>query len=112
VGNVDHRFSIERRCPEDDGWTPEQPSLPQTSLQVDMAKSIISHNDSPDLPFEQSLNPYRGCEHGCIYCYARPTHAYLGLSPALISKHGSLPSRRLPESCAMNWHGRAIVARP
>ncbi len=83
VGNVDHRFSIERRCPEDDGWTPEQPSLPQTSLQVDMAKSIISHNDSPDLPFEQSLNPYRGCEHGCIYCYARPTHAYLGLSPGL-----------------------------
>jgi DNA repair photolyase len=52
-------------------------------LLIDSARSVISHNDSPDLDFEQSLNPYRGCEHGCIYCYARPTHAYLGLSPGL-----------------------------
>ena len=59
------------------------PPHPQTQLLVDSAKSIISRNDSPDLGFTQSLNPYRGCEHGCIYCYARPTHAYLGLSPGL-----------------------------
>lgn len=83
VGNVDHRFSTDSRQAEDDGWSPEPAPHPQTRLQVDRAKSIVSHNDSPDLPFSQSLNPYRGCEHGCIYCYARPTHAYLGLSPGL-----------------------------
>lgn len=83
AGNIDHRFSSEQRNCVDDGWTPAEPSLPQTRLLIDSARSVISHNDSPDLDFEQSLNPYRGCEHGCIYCYARPTHAYLGLSPGL-----------------------------
>jgi DNA repair photolyase len=83
VGNVAHRFISATRQAEDDGWVPAEPSLPQTRLLIDSAKSIISHNDSPDIDFEQSLNPYRGCEHGCIYCYARPTHAYLGLSPGL-----------------------------
>ncbi|MCG2576683.1 PA0069 family radical SAM protein [Dechloromonas sp. XY25] len=83
VGNVDHRFTNETRRAVDDGWQQAEPSLPQTRLHVDSAKSIISRNDSPDLGFDQSLNPYRGCEHGCIYCYARPTHAWLGLSPGL-----------------------------
>ena len=83
AGNVAHRFSSNTRQAEDDGWEPAEPSLPQTRLLVDSAKSIISRNDSPDIGFDQSLNPYRGCEHGCIYCYARPTHAYLGLSPGL-----------------------------
>lgn len=59
------------------------PSSPLTQLVEDHSRSILSHNDSPDLPFDQSLNPYRGCEHGCIYCYARPSHAWLGLSPGL-----------------------------
>ena len=83
VGNVDHRFSTEQRQAIDDGWEQSEAPLPQTRLLFDSAKSIISRNDSPDLGFDQSLNPYRGCEHGCIYCYARPTHAYLGLSPGL-----------------------------
>ena len=83
AGNVAHRFSVETRQAEDDGWEPTLPPLPQTRLLIDSAKSIISRNDSPDIGFTQSLNPYRGCEHGCIYCYARPTHAYLGLSPGL-----------------------------
>jgi len=82
-GNVAHRFSDETRRAEDDGWEPAAPSNPRTRLLVDRAKSIISRNDSPDIGFDQSLNPYRGCEHGCIYCYARPTHAFLGLSPGL-----------------------------
>ena len=82
-GNVAHRFSVETRQAEDDGWEPAAPSNPRTQLLVDRAKSIISRNDSPDVGFDQSLNPYRGCEHGCIYCYARPTHAFLGLSPGL-----------------------------
>jgi DNA repair photolyase len=83
MGNVAHRFNVETRQAADDGWEPSLPPLPQTRLLVDSAKSIISRNDSPDIGFTQSLNPYRGCEHGCIYCYARPTHAYLGLSPGL-----------------------------
>ena len=82
-GNVAHRFSAETRHAEDDGWEPAVPSNPRTSLLVDRARSIISRNESPDIGFDQSLNPYRGCEHGCIYCYARPTHAFLGLSPGL-----------------------------
>ncbi len=83
VENVPHRYSSELREAVDDGWTPMAPIRPQTRLLVESAKSILSHNDSPDLPFTQSLNPYRGCEHGCVYCYARPTHAWLGLSPGL-----------------------------
>ena len=83
VRNVAHRFSPDTRQAEDDGWTPEVPPHPRTTLLVDNAKSILSRNDSPDLGFSQTINPYRGCEHGCIYCYARPTHAYLGLSPGL-----------------------------
>ena len=68
----------------DDGWEREEaPESVATSVQADRAKGVISTNDSPDIGFEQSINPYRGCEHGCIYCYARPSHAYLGLSPGL-----------------------------
>jgi DNA repair photolyase len=83
AANVTHRFATTTRQRLDDGWEPEQPPLPQTRLLVDSASSVITRNDSPDIGFEQSLNPYRGCEHGCIYCYARPTHAWLGLSPGL-----------------------------
>lgn len=83
AANVPHRFSSETRQAIDDGWQPEAMPHPKTRLLIDNAKSILSRNDSPDLAFEQSLNPYRGCEHGCIYCYARPTHAWLGLSPGL-----------------------------
>lgn len=81
--NVEHRFSSTTRRLEDDGWFAEEASAPRTELLVDTAKSVLSGNDSPDLPFDQSLNAYRGCEHGCVYCYARPTHAWLGLSPGL-----------------------------
>ena len=63
----------------------EPADLPKlrTTTRIEMAKSIISRNQSPDVPFNQSINPYRGCEHGCVYCYARPTHSYLGLSPGI-----------------------------
>jgi DNA repair photolyase len=78
------RFERESRDVFDDGWDyqDEQPP-PQTTLMRDATRSILSRNDSPDLGFDRSINPYRGCEHGCIYCFARPTHAYLGLSPGL-----------------------------
>jgi DNA repair photolyase len=69
----------------DDGWTEAdaQPPRLKTTLNIDRARTILNRNDSPDIGFDRSINPYRGCEHGCIYCFARPTHAYLGLSPGL-----------------------------
>ena len=63
--------------------TNEEPLPFKTEIREDPARSIISYNESPDLPFDRAINPYKGCEHGCIYCYARPSHAYLGLSPGL-----------------------------
>ncbi|MEJ2513622.1 MAG: PA0069 family radical SAM protein [Gammaproteobacteria bacterium] len=84
VSNPEGRFESMRRTVEDDGWTPlPTPAAPRTVVSPDAARSVISTNDSPDVPFEQSVNPYRGCEHGCIYCYARPGHAWLGMSPGL-----------------------------
>ncbi len=70
----------------DDGWgslDEELPPLRNHGAAAEPARSIISRNKSPDIPFDQSINPYRGCEHGCIYCYARPSHGYLNLSPGL-----------------------------
>ena len=84
--NPEGRFESLQREAFDDGWEPsetDQPGRPKTTVTPERAKSIITRNDSPDVPFTFSINPYRGCEHGCIYCYARPTHAYLGYSPGL-----------------------------
>jgi DNA repair photolyase len=83
--NVEGRYETESRERFDDGWAGEEEVPPrlETVITTETAKSIIARNESPDIPFEQSINPYRGCEHGCVYCYARPSHAYLGLSPGL-----------------------------
>lgn len=82
--NPEGRFEQQAREAFDDGWFGESEGKKLATQVVDeRVKSIISHNDSPDVPFSRSINPYRGCEHGCIYCYARPSHAYLGLSPGL-----------------------------
>ena len=77
------RFDEWRREAEVPEPWEEEPSRPRTVITLQQARSIISRNASPDVPFSQSINPYQGCEHGCIYCYARPSHAYLGLSPGL-----------------------------
>ena len=87
--NVDHRFSGPQVDAVDDGWSQPEweaafaASAPRTEVTEISARSIISYNSSPDVPFGRSINPYQGCEHGCIYCYARPSHAYLELSPGL-----------------------------
>jgi DNA repair photolyase len=82
--NRDSRFSEFQREPVDDGWFQDaEPVSPRTEVSLEVPRTIISTNQSPDLPFSQSINAYRGCEHGCIYCFARPSHAYLGLSPGL-----------------------------
>ena len=81
LSNASGRFEPLTRHLFDDGWTPDEPPPLRTEVTTETAKRIITSNDSPDIPFDQSINPYRGCEHGCVYCYARPTHAYMGLSP-------------------------------
>ena len=85
VGNPAGRFESTRLEPADDGWgsLDEPVPNPATTLIAEFPKHAITTNRSPDVPFEQSLNPYQGCEHGCIYCFARPAHAYLNLSPGL-----------------------------
>jgi DNA repair photolyase len=87
--NPENRYRRENREAVDDGWTPppteeaDEAPPPKTTVTIQNARTIIARNDSPDIPFDRSINPYQGCEHGCIYCYARPTHAYLDLSPGL-----------------------------
>ena len=83
--NAVSRFDSQTREACDDGWgSLDEPLTPlRTEVATDASRSAINYIDSPDLPFDRSINPYRGCEHGCIYCYARPSHAYLGLSPGL-----------------------------
>ncbi|MFT4129107.1 PA0069 family radical SAM protein [Labrys sp. (in: a-proteobacteria)] len=82
--NASGRFEGLSRFIEDDGWNSieELPTL-RTEIQEEQARKIITFNDSPDISFDRSINPYRGCEHGCVYCFARPTHAHMGLSPGL-----------------------------
>ena len=83
VSNAAGRFEP-ARSEEGDGWDiPEARPGFRTEVRAEAPRSLITYNSSPDLPFDRSINPYRGCEHGCIYCFARPTHAYLGLSPGL-----------------------------
>lgn len=93
VSNLQGRFERDQREAFDDGWAPAEDDPPPaggalpprlvTHVTLEQARSILTRNASPDIPFDVSLNPYRGCEHGCIYCFARPTHAYLDLSPGL-----------------------------
>ena len=86
VSNRSGRYEPATRGLVDDGWgSAEDEDAPplRTTVSIDTARHVITRNDSPDIGFDRSINPYRGCEHGCVYCFARPTHAYLGLSPGL-----------------------------
>jgi DNA repair photolyase len=83
--NPPNRFHTLHVEPVDDGWdaVEDDPQRPRTTLLADSSRSLLVYNRSPDVPFDRSINPYRGCEHGCVYCYARPSHAYLDCSPGL-----------------------------
>jgi DNA repair photolyase len=84
LSNLTGRFEAAQREAFDDGWDlPEEARLLRTEVRQERARTALAWNTSPDLPFDRSINPYRGCEHGCIYCFARPSHAYLNLSPGL-----------------------------
>src|SRR6201986_3146875 len=82
--NASGRYEAEAKVAFDDGWQTLEDLPPfKTTVSLDTSRKVISRNDTPDIGFDRSINPYRGCEHGCVYCFARPTHAYLGLSPGL-----------------------------
>ena len=86
VSNPDGRYEALVRHRLDDGWGAGADAPPEpvaTTVIDEVCRTIITRNDSPDVPFDQSINPYRGCEHGCAYCFARPSHARMGLSPGL-----------------------------
>ncbi|MDB5666816.1 PA0069 family radical SAM protein [Cypionkella sp.] len=83
LGNAVGRFEGASREAFEDGWEPPEERALRTEVRLETPRSAISYNRSPDLPFDRSINPYRGCEHGCIYCFARPSHAFLNMSPGL-----------------------------
>ena len=108
------RLAIEPEIPDDTEFQDGLPGDPRTQYFVDTTRSIISRNESPDVPFTYSLNPYRGCEHGCIYCYARPYHEYLGLSAGLDFETKIFVKERAPELLAAElaktrWRGEPLA---
>lgn len=107
------RFEAMARIPDHDGWDIEE-VLPMLRTQVahERARRIISRNTSPDVPFDRSINPYRGCEHGCIYCFARPTHAWLGLSPGLDFETRLTARPNAPEALARELSAPGYTPRP
>ncbi len=115
--NPASRYDRQATSPFDDGWDSmaedlaELPPLP-TTLTRDSSRSAISWNDSPDIGFDRAINPYRGCEHGCVYCYARPTHAYLGWSPGLDFETKLLYKPDVAELLERELRKPGYVARP
>ena len=96
--NASGRFEAEARVAFDDGWQSLDELPPfKTTVSLDTSRKVITRNDSPDIGFDRSINPYRGCEHGCVYCFARPTHAFLGLSPGLDFESKLLAKPDAPE---------------
>lgn len=110
----DNRYSAFSREDIDDGWDNlELPiEAPATTLTVDTSRTVISYNDSPDVGFDRSINPYRGCEHGCVYCFARPTHAWLGLSPGLDFETRLFYKPDAPEQLKRELAARAYRCAP
>ncbi len=112
-----HRFEKDTRTDWDDGWgtleadaADGRPPL-ETTVSFEDARSAITRNDSPDIFFDYSLNPYRGCEHGCIYCYARPTHSYLNLSPGLDFETKLIAKRNIAEMLRTDLGKRSYVPK-
>jgi DNA repair photolyase len=115
VSNESGRFEAERRAAFDDGWDrveDDEPPPLATTLIADATRTILARNDSPDVPFDRSINPYRGCEHGCVYCFARPTHAYLGLSPGLDFETRLFYKPDAPTLLAQELSRRSYVCKP
>src|SRR5579862_9879 len=114
LSQIQGRFETAERSPFDDGWAAEGQieEAFRTEVTEERARSIISRNESPDIPFELSINPYRGCEHGCVYCYARPSHAYLGLSPGLDFETRIFVKEDAPQLLAAELARKSYVCKP
>jgi DNA repair photolyase len=118
VWSIEHRYARHTGESYDDGWgtleqhAHEQRLGPETTVIEERVKSIVSKNDSPDLDFDLSVNPYRGCEHGCIYCFARPTHSYLGMSPGLDFETKIIAKVNAAERLRETFASRAYDAKP
>ncbi len=113
VSNSVGRFEHVSRHAEADGWDVDEP-LPvlRTEVSIERPRSAITYNTSPDLPFDRSINPYRGCEHGCVYCFARPSHAYLGLSPGLDFETRLVARPEMPEVLRAELGRKAYKVAP
>jgi DNA repair photolyase len=115
VWAIEHRFTQQSTEPCDDGWgtleqdTRQERVAPGTRVIEEAVKSILSRNDSPDISFDLSINPYRGCEHGCVYCFARPTHSYLGMSPGLDFETRIIAKVNAAQRLREAFAGRAYV---
>lgn len=121
VSNLQGRYEVHARDGFDDGWgvlgDDGQDAVPgdaawKTQVMAEQARTILTRNQSPDLPFSVSLNPYRGCEHGCIYCFARPTHSYLGLSPGLDFESKIFAKENAPELLRRELAKSSYVPEP
>jgi DNA repair photolyase len=116
VTNLQGRYEVDQREAVDDGWLAAdedgQPKVLRTQVFEERAKTILTRNASPDIPFSVSLNPYRGCEHGCIYCFARPTHSYLGLSPGLDFESRIYAKINAPELLERELSKKSYVPEP
>lgn len=111
--NETGRYERHARVAAHDGWEIEEDlPLVRTEVREEVARSLITYNRSPDLPFDRSINPYRGCEHGCIYCFARPSHAYLGLSPGLDFETRLVARPNAPEVLARELRARKYRVAP
>ncbi|MGF6662987.1 DNA repair photolyase [Paraburkholderia atlantica] len=116
VTNLQGRYEVDQREAVDDGWQAAdedgEPKVLRTQVFEERAKTILTRNASPDIPFNVSLNPYRGCEHGCIYCFARPTHSYLGLSPGLDFESRIYAKINAPELLERELSKKSYVPEP
>ena len=117
VTNLQGRYEVDQREAVDDGWMLHEeagggPPALRTQVFDERAKTILTRNASPDIPFGVSLNPYRGCEHGCIYCFARPTHSYLGLSPGLDFESRIYAKVNAPELLERELSKKSYVPEP
>lgn len=118
VTNLQGRYEVDQREVVDDGWLhvaegeDDEPKVLRTQIFEERAKTILTRNSSPDIPFGVSLNPYRGCEHGCIYCFARPTHSYLGLSPGLDFESRIYAKINAPELLERELSKKSYVPEP
>lgn len=112
AANPKGRFEAHSIHQVDDGWDAPIDPVVRTDVRIERPRKVITRNTSPDVPFDRSVNPYRGCEHGCIYCFARPTHSYLGLSPGLDFETQLIARPGTAEQLAKELSAKSYTPKP